>query len=439
MMRAAAVLILLCLQDDKVALHLKTLESPGDLRKIYHAVADLASVGEPALPAIEARLKVAQGRSRDYLQLAADEIRAARVLTGLPHPKRVTMKSADRNVVELLNELRTKSGLAVTLENLMGDEKLPEVPIDIRDATMLEAFDAICRAGNVTLTMESGQFMLYPGDYPDLPRFFYDQYFFRLHAFTVLKTVDFRKPAVQSFSIQMEMLWDPAAAPCRFGATVVVEAADDKGKNLVPPPEPPKPVPPPPKPGDEPMDDEAEFVQESLQKLELLTPSPGAQKLAILRGHTTIGLPKDKLSVSFAPDPAKKPEGDTSPFEGLVRKSGDFTVKIVRVEPALCRITCEVSSKTLKPEDLSKMPFLAAVVLKGGEPTRAFVNPWSLKEGVAEVMVGFQPLNLKEVLVVPGGEDRPAPPPVIEKINLSLVTAVQERRIPFEFREVKLK
>jgi len=31
------------------------------------------------------------------------------------------------------------------------------------------------------------------------------------------------------------------------------------------------------------------------------------------------------------------------------------------------------------------------------------------------------------------------PPTPIEKIELSIVTAVQERKIPFEFRDVKLK
>ncbi|RPH36004.1 MAG: hypothetical protein EHM91_16540 [Planctomycetota bacterium] len=114
-------------------------------------------------------------------------------------------------------------------------------------------------------------------------------------------------------------------------------------------------------------------------------------------------------------------------------------MKIAKIEPSLFRIACEVTSKTLKAEDIAKMPFMATVVLKGGEATRAYANPWSMKDGVAEVMIGFQPLMMKEVLVLPGGEDRPAPAPVVEKLEFSIVTAVQDRRIPFEFREVKLK
>ena len=438
MIRAVAVLLVLALQEERVAPLIRTLESAGDVRKTYHAVADLAALGEPALPAIERRLKGVEGRPRELLQLAADEIRSVRMLTGVPPARRISMKSSDRNVIELLNDLRSRTGVVLTLENLMGDEKLPEVPVDIQDATMLEAFDAICRAGNVTLTMEGGQLNLYPGDYADLPRFFYDHYFFRLQSFVLSKSVDFRRPALQTFRIQMEMLWNPAAAPCRIGPPVVVEAADDKGKNLLPPP-----------PKKEKAEDHAEEAdpnandQQSVHPLELLPPSPGAQKLAVLRGYRTISLPKDKMTVTFTEDPPRKApaEGEppVSPLEGLVRKNGDYTVKIVKIEPSLYRIACEVTSKTLKAEDIAKMPFMATVVLKGGEATRAFANPWSMKDGVAEVMIRFEPLNLKEVLVLPGGEERPAPSPVVEKLEFSIVTAVQDRRIPFEFREVKLK
>jgi hypothetical protein len=448
MIVAFAVLTLLAAQEDKVASLSRDLEA-ADIRRVYHAVSDLAALGEPALPQIEARSRNAQGRARDYLNLVADEIRSARLTTGIPPVQRIAMKATDRNVVELLGDLRSKTGVALSLENLMGEEKLPEVPVDIRDSTMLEAFDAICRAGNVTVTMENGQFMLYQGDYQDVPRFFYDHYFFRLGNFVLLKTTDFRKPAVQSFRIQMEMLWDPVAAPCRFSPPVVVEALDDKGKSLVAPPATPKkdkPFDPAQgKPGE--LLEHEESEAEAISFLQLVPPSPGAEKIAMLRGYSTIGLPKTKVTLSFTPEagkpdrkePIQDPQGEpASPLDGLTRQSGDFSVKILKVESGLFRITCEVSSATLKVEDIGKMPFLANVTLKGAEPTRSYVSLWSIKENVAEVMVSFQPLHLKEVLVRPG-DDRPMPPAPVEKVELSIVTAVQERKIPFEFRDVKIK
>jgi hypothetical protein len=110
---------------------------------------------------------------------------------------------------------------------------------------------------------------------------------------------------------------------------------------------------------------------------------------------------------------------------------------VAKVEPALYRLIFEVSSTTLKPDDISKLPFQATVLLKGGETTRCFISP-SANKDAADVTVAFQPLHLQEALVQ-AGDDRPPPPPVLEKIELSIVTAVQERKIPFEFRDVKLK
>lgn len=435
MTRALIVLLLALpgLQDDKVAPLAKELES-SDLRRVYHAVADLAALGDAALPAVEARAKDAKGRVRDYLALAADEIRAAGTGSGPGPARRFSMKAADRNVVELLNDLRAKTGVALSLENLQGEEKLPDAAVDIHDATMLEAFDAICHAGNVTVTMENGQFMLYQGDYQDLPRFFYSHYFFRLGNYVLMKTATFRKPAVQSFKIQMEMLWDPAAAPCKFNPPVLIEAVDDRGKSLLLPPPPPK------KKDAKPPDPMEDIEQESTTYLELVPPTPGAQKIAVLRGYAPVSLPKTRATVSFAEAPKKDgaPEEAHAGLEGMVRKTGDFTVKISKIEAAMFRIGVEVSSTKMKPDEIAKLPFLAGVALKGGDLGRTYVSLWSMKEDVAELMISFQPLHLKEPLIL-RADDRPAPPPVIEKLDLSIVTSVQERRVPFEFHDLKIK
>jgi hypothetical protein len=226
-------------------------------------------------PEIEARAKDSKGRVADYLQLAADEIRATGLLTGIPPARRITLKSSDRNVIELLGELRTKTGLALALENLLGEEKMPEIPIDLHDATALEAFDAICKAGNVSILMDNGQIMLYQGDYQELPRFFYDHYFFRLGSFVIAKTADFRRPAVQSFRIQMEMLWNPSAAPCRFTAPVVLRP-DDKARASVPPDAPRR---------------KSDPTTRRAGAVAMLNPLPSPAEGPVLRGFSTVALP----------------------------------------------------------------------------------------------------------------------------------------------------
>src|SRR5258706_7506053 len=197
MTRLLAVLVFAALQEDRITPLARDLES-ADLRKVYHAVSDLAGLGEPALPALEAPAEEAKGRPREYLELAAEEIRASKLLSAVPRARRFSMKASDRNVVELLAALRAKTGVALALDNLMDEEKLPEVPVDIRDATMLEAFNEICRAGNVNVAMENRQFMLYHDGYSDVPQFFFEHYAFRLLSFTLLKTVEIRRPSTQT-------------------------------------------------------------------------------------------------------------------------------------------------------------------------------------------------------------------------------------------------
>lgn len=439
--------------EDRVSARAGDLESP-DPKKIYRAVDDLVALGEAALPALESRAKAAPGRTRDYLALAIDEIRCAKLLGDLPRARRVSMKATDRNVVELLGDLRARTGLPISLDNLMGEEKLPEIAVDFREATLLEAFDAICRVGNVALSMDNGQFALYLGDYQEVPRFFYDHYFFRLQNFVLMKTVDFRKPAAQTFRIEMELLWNPAAAPLRFGPLAIQEAVDDRGKNLI--------LPPPaagttPEPGS--TDAPEEGLTSSMFFVSLQPPSPGAERIRILRGTTTISLPRSRVTAVFdaqrpsSEKPATRPAGGSAPREGLsasetaqtlpssiegqTRTAGGFTIKVLKSDPAQCQFTCVVTCSTHPPKELERIPFLSTVVLKGGEPTRSSVS-LNVKEDSAELIVSYQPLHLKEVLVQPA-EDRPAPPPAVERFELSIVTGVQERKIPFEYRDVKIK
>lgn len=429
MSRAGLVLLLLALggveglpqESDRLTAASRDLES-GDPKRVFAAVQTIAQLGGASLPAIEARAREAKGRVRDYLELAAEEIRLAPHLPNFPPVKRVSMKSADKNVVELLTDLRARTGAAIALDNLLDEEKLPEIAFEVKDATMLEAFDAICHAGNVTVSMESGQFMLYTGTYVDLPRFFYGHYYFRLSEYDHLKTVNFRRPAVETFEVHMEMIYDPAAAPLRYQPVRVVEALDDRGKNLVKPPGPPDP---------KPEDIDLEAVGPAMT-LHLLPPSPGSQKLAVIRGFCPVVLPKARTTMTFAtPDAAAPP-----PEQKSTVTAGDFKVVITRVDLATHSVTLELSSKKLKTEALGELDLLSHVVLKGWESTSSYVQKSSPEDDVMEITVSYEPLRFKDSLVRPTEE---TPPPAIEKLEVSVVTSTQEKRIPFEFKDLKIR
>jgi len=426
-MRSAAVVLLVlgsCLpadarpQDtsaDRLAAACRDLES-NDPKRIFGSVQTVAQMGGASLPLIEARAKESKGRVRDYLELAAEEIRSAPHLPGYPAVKRLSMKSTDKNVVELLADLRARTGAALSLDNLLEEEKLPEIAFEVKDATMLEAFDAICHAGNVTVSLQNGQFMLFTGAYVDLPRFFYGHYFLRLGDFEIVKTVTFRKPASQTFNLQMEMVWDPAAAPLRFKPIRVVEAMDDRGRNLVLPP----PVPDPKEPAPPDSDDSGPNTV-----LHLAAPSAAATKVALVRGFATIVLPKSRATVTF-PAPQVDQTGSI----------GDYTFKIVAVDLDHHLLRLTLTSKKHKPEALSAMDVMSLVTLKDWEATSSAVDKSSWNEEALELAVGYDPLRLKDGLARPpdGG-----PQPPVDRLEISVVTAVQEKRIPFEFRDLKIK
>jgi hypothetical protein len=425
MRRASELLVLACLmaagaategvQDEsaqRVAALSRDLETPNP-GIVYRSLSRMTALGLPALPEIEARAKAAQGRLHDYLELAAEEIRSSPAAPALPPLRRVTMKSTDRNVIELLSELRTKTGAPISLDSLLDEEKLPEVPVDIRDATMLEAFDAICHAGNVSIAMADGQFQLSPGQYLDVPRFFYGPYLFRLQEFELIKSVDFRKPATHDFKLTMEAVWDPASAPTRFRPPCLLEAVDDKGKNLLP-----RTAPARKKDGD------PEAEEEDTTTLLFVPPSAGAEKISVLRGYIPIEVPKTRETAVFG-----------TPTKDQTKKVGRFTFNISKLNEDPFHVEGELTPLAdLKA--LGTPIFLATVVLQGGDQTRVVVAPTWKPESLG-LVVSFQPLRIREVLVKPNAD--PATPPVIERMEISIVTSVLERRIPFEFRDVKIK
>jgi len=397
---------------DRLGAACRELEA-GDPKRVFAAVQAISLLGGSALPAIEERLKEAKGRLHDYLELAAEEIRSAPHLPSYPPVKRVTMKSIDRNVVELLSDLRAKTGIPLSLENLMDGEKLPEIPFEVKNATVLEAFDAICHAGNVKVSMENGGFTLFTGADVDQPRFFYGHYYFRLTDFEVTKTVTFRKPALQCFRIQMETIWDPAAAPARFKPVRILEATDDLGRSLLPPAA----------PAGAPLDEDEPGPDVTLI---LRPPSPAATKLNVLRGYLPLVLPKTRATVAVQ-----------APVEGKSATSGDLSCRILALDAEQHHLVLQVSSRKLKPEALEALEFSVRVSLKGWDSSRAYLSKTARSDQAIEVLVHYEPLKVKDGPVKPGADDGPAGG--IEQVELSVVTSTQDKRIPFDFRDLKIR
>jgi len=183
---------------------------------------------------------------------------------------------------------------------------------------------------------------------------------------------------------------------------------DDRGKNLVLPEAPP---------GDE----EPGFAS----KLFLAPPSMGATKIALVRGFTPIVLAKSRATASFP-----------APKEDQTATAGDFQFRIVGLDPDQHALRLKVSSKKLSPEALSRMDFVSHVTLKDWESTASSVEKVSWDAESLDLGISYTPMRHKDGLARPGDG---APQPPLVSVEVSAVTAVHEKRIPFEFRDLKLK
>jgi hypothetical protein len=211
----------------------------------------------------------------------------------------------------------------------------------------------------------------------------------------------------------MEMIWDPAAAPARFKPARILEATDDRGKNLLPLPA----------PADAPADTDDIGPEFSLL---LQPPSPAATKLTVLRGYVPLVLPKTRATIAFE-----------APADGATATSGDLTCKVTALDVEQHRLVLQLSSKKLKPEALEALDYTVRVALKGWESSRASLTKTSRTEHAVEVLINYEPLKLKDGPLKP--QEELPPHPTVERVELSVITSTQDKRVPFEFRDLKIR
>lgn len=390
---------------------------PSDVRRAYRAVERLAGLGEAALPAIEAAA-ARGGPAKTYFELAAREIRLPReVREASPAARRYSIKSSGKTAAQLLIDLERQSGAKFHMDDLLQEEALPELEVEVSDATFLEALDAICRAGNLSLGFESAAVEVSRDGYSAVPKCFYGSYLARLESYARTRVVDFRKPPEDVLGLDVVLVWEPAVRPCRAsGRFTLREAVDDRGKSLVPPPG-----------RRTPQDEEPVWLDGNATwgALQLLTLSPGATKIALLRGEAVLAFAKRKEV--FVLD---------KPRPGAKARAGGFEVTLKGLESQdtfTHMAEIEIASPALKPEAVRKLPVDIDLYAKGGRRMRGYVYVPPEGEGSGLIVEFFD--SVRGVIEVP--EARKAPE--LEKIEVSLILETAERPVPFEFRDLKLK
>ncbi len=419
---ALAVLIAAPQEDAGARAKALVLEAQGeDLRRAYRAAERLAELGEGALTAIEAAAKAAPEPKRARLALAADEVRSARDLkAAYPAFKRFSATASGKTSLELLSDLRQATGLDLELSDLRDEENLPKVAVDFKDATPFEAMTEICRAAGASWYFEEGAITVYTGGFEDVPRFFFGHFMVTLESHARVRTVKFGEPARERLVLSLHAAWNPALPAAGGRPPRLLEARDEKGGSLIPPS--------PGKEDGEPAGEEPVFGASSdgvYEDLELLPLPAGTQKVALLRAELPLSLPKSALVATF-----EKPKA------GARQESEGLSATVVAVESKAggsFRAQLDLSVAGMKPEELVRKRMILELATAGGRRLRATAQAVE-EEGKARLTCDFRESGRGLRLAAAKG----AAPPV-EGLRVIVVQALYERRIPFEFRDLKIK
>src|SRR5262245_3454911 len=150
-MISIALLALLAVQDPDVDALLKQLEDESiEVRE--KAAAQLINLGEKAEEKVKARLAAAEGALKLVCQRILEQMAVPKKLRGiLPPIRKVTIEAKEKNLREVMEDLRQQSGMPLELERIPESQ----VTVSVRDATPLEALDAVCKSAGLGYSTEN--------------------------------------------------------------------------------------------------------------------------------------------------------------------------------------------------------------------------------------------------------------------------------------------
>src|SRR5262245_6829724 len=139
---------LLGLQDPDVDALLKQLTDDA-IEVRDKAAATLIELGEKAEAKVKARMQSAEGELKQVCKRILERIAVPKKLRGvLPPLRKVTLEAKDRNLKEVIEDLKQQTGLAV---DWTGDG---DVTVSVKDVTPFEALEAICKAANLSYAID---------------------------------------------------------------------------------------------------------------------------------------------------------------------------------------------------------------------------------------------------------------------------------------------
>jgi hypothetical protein len=241
-MIALLLLGLLGMQEPDVEALLKQLEDESiEVRE--KAASALVDLGDKAEALLGQRLDGAQGEIRVRYEAILKSIERRRKLRSvLPPVDRFSFQARNRALPDVLAEMCEKAGATLNRDGL--PEKL--ITLDLRDVTLLEAFEAVCRQAGSMYVLETPPFegktdrTLYRPRLSirfvaaPLPKAdFIRHYRIRPAGISVFRNSWFAG-SDRGTSVTLGIQWAPHVRPARIGRAEILAVTDDRGRSLLP-------------------------------------------------------------------------------------------------------------------------------------------------------------------------------------------------------------
>jgi hypothetical protein len=232
-MTMLALLLTLVLQDN-VAREIERLKSDVVAER-ERAIHTLESIGLPAMPALEMELKSADLETRYRIEALLKSIPRRAALTKVFGPtKRVTYQADKVPFGEVAAALGKSLDEKVRLE---GPDPASPVTLDLKDATLWEAFDALADAAKSRYEYRKDGVVYLTGTEPRFPVRYYEQ--FRV-SIVEIKRIDYRNPdaAVAILVVVPEVEYQRNMSPAdKYGGWFsslfeIEQITDEKGRDL---------------------------------------------------------------------------------------------------------------------------------------------------------------------------------------------------------------
>jgi hypothetical protein len=364
------------------------------------AAARLLRAGRAAEKDLREALKSPNGEVRGRAaQLLKELERAERARSFDPGPARITLRLEGAAPADLLAELQKQASTKLVLASGGG-----RVSADLDGVPLFEAVDRLCRAhgglayaverrgDDVSVTLSEGK--------PDpCPVAFREQFLIRLESIRMTTHFDLQGGASSRTRFAFRWAWEqgtrPASASIRI-EDVVDDAGASYGADLV-------------QEGLEIMVGQALVSTQQAFEMPRIPP-PGVRALSRIRGDLVLEFPDEMTDFTF-----KDPEQQA----GETETRGGASVRLVYCQRERARV---VARAELRPGGAAAHFRFVAVDRQGKEHAGRMTR----HQGGEEVVR----LDLEAPL--PPGEELAA-------LKLSAPAGFRERRIPFEFRDLRIR